>query len=246
MADKSRYSHRILITGATDGIGFQLARAYALNGHAVLATGRRAIGDDKSFFDVGNITYIMADQIDPKQCTRAISKALEDLGWTSLDLAILNAATAWTGNPRDETAKVIDEQISVNLTSQIRLASVLAPLLFAQHGRLVMVGSTATDKSHASFATYSATKAGLDGFCRSLREEWRGRAQVMIVHPGPTRTRMHQKAGLNLGFVHRFFMSPRKVARAIQTSIRRNNPRRSITPLYLFASRFSWAGKGRL
>lgn len=246
MADRSRYPHRILITGATDGIGFHLARAYALNGHTVLATGRRPIGDDKSFFGVGNITYIMADQVEPKQCSSAISKAIEDLGWRCLDLAILNAATAWTGNPREETAKAIDEQISVNLTSQIRLASVLAPMLLANRGRLVMVGSTAVDKSHGSFATYSATKAGLDGFCRSLREEWRGRAQVMIVHPGPTRTRMHQKAGLNLGLVHRFFMSPHKVARAIRTSIRRNNPRRKITPFYLFASRFSWAGKGRL
>jgi len=246
MVDPTRYPHKILITGATDGIGFQLARAYALNGHAVLATGRRAIGGDRSFFGVENVTYIMADQADPKESTRAVSAALNELGWTGVDLAILNAATAWTGQPADEPAKVIDEQISVNLTSNIHLISALAPLLFAVRGRLVMIGSTAVDKSHGSFATYSATKAGLDGFCRSLREEWRNRADVLIVHPGPTRTQMHRKAGLDIGFAHRFFMSPQKVARAIQSAIRRRNPRRNITPMYLMVSRFSWARKGRL
>ena len=47
----------ILITGATDGIGLLLARAYAKRGHNVLATGRRGIANDQEFFKFSNITY---------------------------------------------------------------------------------------------------------------------------------------------------------------------------------------------
>ena len=59
--------HRILVTGATDGIGLLLARDYALRGHRVLATGRRSIANDEAYFKGTNITYVSADQADPKR-----------------------------------------------------------------------------------------------------------------------------------------------------------------------------------
>ena len=68
----------------------------------------------------------------------------------------------------------------------------------------------------------------------------------MIVHPGPTRTRMHAKAGMKNGFVRLFFMSPKKVARAIQVAVRRKEARRNLSRFSLFFARFSWAGKGKL
>ena len=161
--------------------------------------------------------------------------------------SILNGATAWTGPPYDEPINTIGEQLKVNIAAPIHLTLALAPMLFAAKGRLVMVGSTSVGKAQGQFATYVATKAALDGLCRSLREEWRGRANVMIVHPGPTRTRMHAKAGLNIPILRLFFMSPKKVARAIQVAIRRGNDgRKMITRFACFMARFSWAGKGQL
>ena len=172
---------------------------------------------------------------------------MQDMGWEKLDLAILNGATAWTGPPYDEPINTIGDQLKVNLTSPIHLILTLTPMLHADNGRLVMIGSTSINKGHGQFGTYVATKAALDGLARALREEWRGKANVMIIHPGPTRTRMHAKAGLNVRFVRLFFMLPKKVARAIQVVIRRGNEgRKMITRFGLFMSRFSWAGKGQL
>lgn len=247
MAKKNARPHTVLVTGATDGIGLLLARAYAKRGHNVLATGRRGIANDEEFFKFPNITYVTADQSDPRHAASTILAIMQDMGWEKLDLAILNGATAWTGPPYDEPINTIGDQLKVNLTSPIHLILGLTPMLHAANGRLVMIGSTSINKGHGEFATYVATKAALDGLSRALREEWRGKANVMIIHPGPTRTRMHAKAGLNVRFVRLFFMSPKKVARAIQVTIRRGNEgRKMITRFGCFMARFSWSGKGQL
>ena len=196
MARPEPRQHTVLITGATDGIGLILARSYAERGHRVLATGRRVIADDATFFGLPNITYIRADQSEPKPAAQTIANAMRDLGWTQLDLAILNGATGWTGDPADETPDEIRQQVDINLTAPILLSQALGPWLFVGRGKLALIGSTAIEKGQGAFATYAATKAGLDGFARSLRSEWQDRADVMIIHPGPTRTDMHKKAGL--------------------------------------------------
>ena len=219
-ADKAGRAHTVLITGASDGVGLLLARAYASRGHRVLATGRRLIADDHQVFQSSNVVYVSADLSAPDYATERILSAMNDLGWENLDLAILNGATAWVGSPEEETTLSIKNQIDVNFRAQVYLARELAPFLFEASGQLVFIGSTSFNKARGKFATYVATKAGLDGLCRSLSEEWRGKADVLMIHPGPMRTSMHAKAGLKTGVVRLFFMSPKRAARAIQMAIR--------------------------
>ena len=248
-AAKTERPHTILITGASDGIGLLLARAYAKRGHKVLATGRRQIADDLAVFKSSNVVYLSADLGDPAYATKRVLAAMQDLGWEDLDLAILNGATAWVGPPQEENIDQIKKQIDVNFRSHIHLAHELAPLLFDAQGQLVIVGSKSYKKAQSRFATYSATKAALDSFCRSLREEWNGRVDVLIIHPGPTRTQMHAKAGMKTGIARLFFMSPKRVARAIQVAVRRRKGRqlrRVITRTYGLRALFSRSRKGRL
>ena len=207
----------VLVTGATDGIGLTLARSYAARGHRVLATGRRVLRDPAELFGEGTaIVYIRADQQEPARAARQLDETLTTLGVERLDLAILNAATGWFGPAEEEAPRSVVRQIDVNLTAPVHFAQVLAPRLFAARGRLLVVGSRAAVKGAARFATYAATKAALDGLTRALREEWRGRAAVSIVHPGPVRTAMHAKAGLKLGLSRGFFVSPASAARSIE------------------------------
>ncbi len=246
MAKNEPRQHTILITGATDGIGLLLARAYAERGHRILATGRRMIADDMAYFGLPNITYIRADQSDPKQAAQRIATAMYNLGWKQLDLAVLNGATGWTGDPAAETPDEIRKQIDINLTAPILLSQALGPWLFVNGGKLALIGSTAIVKGQGAFATYAATKAGLDGFARSLRSEWQDRAEVMIIHPGPTRTGMHKKVGLNLGAAKAFFMSPKRAAKAIQRAIRKGDGKRFVTRGYGWGSIFASAKEGQL
>jgi len=207
----------VLITGATDGIGLLLAQKYASIGCKVLATGRKPDVEFPEKKGGSNITYLRADQSAPQRSALAIVRAMDELGWKGCDLAILNAGVGWTGDPVDEPASEIEAQILINLRAPIQIAHAVAPRLLSAQGQLVFIGSTA-HKGAASFATYSATKAGLRGVARSLHEEWRGRAKVQIIHPGPVRTSMHSKAGLKVGLARMLFANPKRAANAIMAA----------------------------
>lgn len=246
MARTQPRSHTVLVTGANDGIGLLLAKNYAKRGHRVLATGRQTISDDEAHFGSPNVTYIRADQEQPMAAAQNIANAMRDLEWNGLDLAILNAGTGWVGLPEEETAQSIARQVNVNLTANICIAKAMGPWLFRRTGKLVLVGSTAMKKPQGNFATYTATKAALSGFARSLHEEWRGRASVQMVHPMATRTGMHGKAGLKVGLARAVFMSPKKATRSILASIRAGERQRNITRTFGFLARFSRNREGYL
>ena len=209
---------KILITGATDGIGRALTADYARAGAQVLATGRRADPDLPR-----GVNYVRADQSDAPAAARTIEAAVLRLG--GVDAVVLNAGLGFVGDPGEDAR--IAEQIETNLTATILIARVVAPFVLASGGSLVLVGSTA--RTAPNFAAYAATKAGLAGFVRSLEEEWRGRAHTAILHPGPTRTAMHEKAGLTIGPMRRAFLSPETVARGIERAVRRRSRSRNLT-----------------
>ena len=225
----------VLVTGATDGIGFILAREFAQLGFYVLATGRRGADEGaKLFADCPSIHYLQADQAAPEEAARRILEAIEKSGFSSCRFAILNAGTGYVGDCTLETPERTDEQLSVNLTAPILIARAVSPFLFAQGGTqggtLALIGSIA-HKGSSRIATYAASKGALDAFARSLREEWRGRARVKMLHPGPTRTDMHRKAGLDIGMARLFFASPRRMAAAIMTALARGPDRQNLTLL---------------
>ncbi len=211
----------IIITGASDGIGLRLAQAYVNAGASVVATGRRS-ADELGSKLLHGMNYIQADQRDPAMAARSIRKTLERLDWQRCDLAILNAGTGWTGNSLDEPSNSIRDVINTNLTSHVLISLVLAPYLLANpKSHLAIIGSTAHNGA-TEFASYAASKAGLHGLARSLREEWHGKVKVQIIHPGPVSTDMHAKAGFNPGGLKVFFLNPKFVARAIRHEVKGN------------------------
>jgi len=221
-------ARNILITGGTDGIGAKLAQAYAKTGANVVITGRRGAKDIPESIS-NNLSYIMADQSTPEQAAEQIAQGLEKLGWQYCDLAILNAGIGKAGNPLDESGEELLNTINVNLTAPILIAHGLANLLsIADAGKLVFIGST-SHTGAANFASYAASKAGLNGFARSLRQEWLGKTGVQIIHPGPIATKMHAKAGFDPGIFRHLFLDPDFMTRAIMRKIERGNSPLSIS-----------------
>ena len=200
-----------LVTGATDGIGLEIARVLTARGAAVIGTGRNLPGERDARF-AACVQWVRADQNDPTGAADAIAAALPE----PIDCAILCAGTGTVPNDPTggEGAESIRRTLRVNLDATILVAHTLSSMLLQRGGTLVLVGSVAR-KGAAIMPSYAASKSGLHGFARALGEEWRGRATVVMLHPGPTRTAMHSKAGLELGFAKRLFVPADVMARTI-------------------------------
>ncbi|QDY99444.1 SDR family NAD(P)-dependent oxidoreductase [Nitratireductor mangrovi] len=207
---------RILVTGGTSGIGLALARRLTPTADLLL-TGRRAAADIRDLLPEG-AAYAAADQAHPEAATATIAAALAELGWDGLDLAVLNAGLGRVGDPAAEAPEALRETLDANLLGPILLSRLLLPRLEASRGKLVLIGSTA-HRGAPGFASYAASKAGLNGFARALAEEWRGRVEVRVIHPGPTATGMHQRAGHDPGRAGRFFASPETMAALVEEAI---------------------------
>ena len=228
---------RILITGATDGIGMAIARKYAIAGHHVLATGRRPLANPQNLFGDLDITYVRADQTEPYRSAVRIEQAVESMKWQGVDLAIINAGIGWVGDPVEETMAGMDAQLAVNLRAPVQIVHRLAERLLTASGQVVFIGSVAHTGT-PRFATYAATKAGLHGLARSLREEWRGKADVQMLHPGAVRTGMHAKAGLEIGLGKYAITGLNRSANAIMSAI--ESPVEDITVKRFYIMRHGW------
>ncbi len=187
-------SPQILITGATDGLGRELARLYSSQGATVFALGRRPFAD-LSTMPFERNTYIQADLAQPN-AAEIVRDFFEERGIDQLDLVIHNAGMGYHGATAEQSPDNIDALLTVNLWTPIALTHALLPLLRRANGKLLFVSSVVAGLPAPDYAVYSATKAGLDGFARALRVELAGEVAVQIVRPGAIQTGMHAKMGL--------------------------------------------------
>ncbi|NWS32980.1 DHI1L protein, partial [Polioptila caerulea] len=165
---------RVLVTGASAGIGEQIAYHYARFGAEIVLTARREavlqkVMDKCLTLGAKKISYIPADMSSPSEPEKVIQFAVQKLG--GLDYLVLNHIgknrfQEWTGD-----VEYTRWLMQVNFLSYVALATAALPTLEKNRGALVVVSSL-TGKIPTPFTTsYSAAKFALDGFFSSLRHE---------------------------------------------------------------------------
>ena len=218
-------AHRILITGATDGIGLALARIYKQQGKRPLLLGRKPWSDLAYLGDeFAEADYFQVDLADP-DCASNLMALLAAREIDRLDMVIHNAGTGFYGRFSEQSPENINQLINVNLVAPIALTHALLPWLPVKGGQVVFVSSLAADLPNPDYAVYTATKAALSGFARSLQVEWQGRVTVSLIQPGATRTGMHKKMGISQEtMAWQTFPPAEQVATALVQAIGKKRP----------------------
>ena len=180
-----------LVTGATGGLGQAMARALHAAGAQVVVSGTREAVLEELTTSLGKgATAIAADLSDAEGIGELARAAEAAMG--SLDILVNNA-----GITRDNIAiRLKDEDweavMRVNLDATFRLTrAVLRPMMKARWGRIINITSVVGTTGNAGQANYAASKAGIEGFSKSLAQEVASRnITVNCLAPGFIETPM--------------------------------------------------------
>ncbi|HLH46899.1 MAG TPA: SDR family oxidoreductase [Acidimicrobiales bacterium] len=210
----------MLVTGASSGIGEATARLLAERGAALAVAGRDGEALAKVAADTGG-SAIPGDLTAPGVARATVAAAAAELG--GLDLLVSNAGAGWAGPFADMSPAAIDALLDVNLRAAGHLVSAALPHLRRRPGRVVLVGSIAGLLDLPGEAWYSATKAGLAGFARALREELRPEGiTVNLVVPGVVATRFFERRNRPYDRSRPRPLAPERVAACLVAAIERD------------------------
>ncbi|HEY6777696.1 MAG TPA: SDR family NAD(P)-dependent oxidoreductase [Thermoleophilaceae bacterium] len=171
---------RVLLTGASGGIGRAVARALHGRGARVLLSGRRTEALEGLRAELGGNAEILEADLAEKADVAALA---ERAG--AVDVLVANAGLPASGRLERFTAEEIDRALDVNLRAPIQLTRALVPGMVERgRGHVVFVSSLSGKVASARSALYSATKFGLRGFAGGLREDLHGGGVgVTVVFP---------------------------------------------------------------
>jgi uncharacterized protein len=191
-----------LLTGASSGIGTELARVFAAKGHELVLVARRedrlkALADDIA--KTGRPRpMVLASDLEQRDAVAKIAAAL-----SSRDLepnfVVNNAGFGLTGDAasldRNEQLGMID----LNVRAVTDLSLTFIDSLMRHRGGLLNVSSIAAFLPGPGMAVYYATKAYVLSFTEALHQEWSGRGiKVSALCPGPVPTEFQARAKMEL------------------------------------------------
>jgi short-subunit dehydrogenase len=219
---------KVLVTGATGGLGQAIARTLGARGARLVLTGRKTELIASLAGELG-AEVIRADLADPEDVAR-LAAACGDV-----DVLVANAGLPGSGPYDSFSVEQIDRTLAVNLRAPMVLARELGPRM-AERGRgsIVFVSSLLGKAATPGTAIYSATKFGLRGFAFALRADLHGTGVgVTVISPGFIRDAgMFAASGAKLppGLGTK---PPEDVARAVVRAIERGPAEIEVAPVTL-------------
>ena len=180
---------RVLITGASSGVGAAAARAFAAAGCDVALLARSEPGlqvvADVVRGHGARALVLPVDLTDQAAVDAAVARVEQE--WGGLDVAVSNAAAMAFGPFVDVPKADFDRTVEVTFLGAVNMVRAVLPALERTSGVLVITGSINAFAPLPGFAAYAASKHALRSFIRSLRIELRtrgSRVRVVIVNPG--------------------------------------------------------------
>lgn len=184
---------RVVVTGASSGIGAEAVRHLAQRGADVVLLARGRRGLERMAAPVrdagGQAVVAPADVTDFEAVRGAVAAAVDELG--GLDAVIAGAAATAYGEFRATPVEDIHRTIDVTLGGAINTIAATLPQLERSAGTIVVTGSIGAQIPLPLLAAYAAAEHGLRGLVHSLRLELEAagsQVRVALVHPGAADT----------------------------------------------------------
>src|SRR5579859_289154 len=197
-----------LITGASRGLGLEVARAYARRGLSLVLTARAADALELAANELAGLTDVVAlpgDVGNPADAERLVEAGLSRFG--QIDV-LMNNASELGPSPMPDLQHLpiasFEDVLRVNVVGALKLIQLVLPGMKARNsGLIVNVTSDAGVQAYPTWGGYGASKAALEHLSRVLAAELEGSAvRVYVVDPGDMDTAMHRAAEPGIDLSH--------------------------------------------
>jgi short-subunit dehydrogenase len=194
---------KTVITGASRGLGFSLAEAFAAEGHDLYLTARNEV---KLYNALESLMSRFPDQvIKAKPFDLSAKQGALDFGnWVlgqgvEPDILINNAGSFEPGRIIDEPEGQLENMLHVNLLSAYHLTRLLLPsMMKRKSGHIFNMSSIAALQAYPNGGSYSISKFALTGFSKNLREELKPYSiKVTCIYPGAVYTDSWSGSGVD-------------------------------------------------
>ena len=159
----------MLITGASRGIGAEMVRRFTREGYQVAFCYHRSAEKAQALAAETGAEAIPCDVSDPNAIASMMGAFITR--WKHLDALIVNAGIAWTGLTEEMPLADMDRLLSINLRGAMLCVQAALPHLRESRGAVLLTSSMWGTVGASCESVYSAAKAGLQCFARSLAKE---------------------------------------------------------------------------
>ena len=175
-----------LVTGATGGIGGAIARALHAQGASVVLSGTREAVLNDLAGELGGRAFAAAANLSDADSVDGLVGRAEEVAGASLDILVANAGITKDGLLMRMKDEDFEQVIKVNLESYFRLCrAAMKGMMKRRSGRIIGVTSVVGVTGNPGQTNYSASKAGMIGFSKSLAQEVGSRGiTVNCIAPG--------------------------------------------------------------
>jgi len=191
---------KIVVTGASRGIGKAIAIYFAQKGYDVAICARdneklQALAEELRKSGVAVIAEVcdVADKVAVKTFAQSVLRQ-----WSKIDILVNNAGIYLPGRVVDEEDGTLEKLIETNLYSAYHFSRVFAPTFQAQKsGYIFNIASVAGLSAYPNGGSYSISKFAMIGLSKALREELKAdNVRVSTISPGPVFTDAWASAGI--------------------------------------------------
>ncbi|MFM7544223.1 MAG: SDR family NAD(P)-dependent oxidoreductase [Ignavibacteria bacterium] len=190
-----------LITGASSGIGLELAHIMAREGHHLILSARNVLALEELAETLKashaiEVHVIPCDLSDSRSAV-GLHAAIKERNLT-IDCLVNNAGFGLLGEFKDMEEDMLHRMIELNCSSLMSLSRLFMDDLISTKGRILNIASVAAFYSGPLMAVYYATKAFVVSFSEALNFELRNHGVSVTAHcPGPTHSNFQERAGMH-------------------------------------------------